>query len=162
MLHLCILFTSHTWCIEFSLYVICISQMDAPRHINRFSGFCNVNNGSLNLAFYRTSDYCLMGLSFKTLAFSSAFKKLNWAWWGASPWLNALPSMQSPLAVWLLFCILLKQPCIANQYLSEETVCCELPGQHMHAYFGCNAAAEPVYSAFLGTPQASPSCLEKK
>lgn len=70
--------------------------------------------------------------------------------------------MQSPLAVWLPFCILLKQPCIANQYLSEETVCCESPGQHMHGYFGCIAAAEPGYSAFLGTPQASPSCLEKK
>lgn len=70
--------------------------------------------------------------------------------------------MQSPLAVWLPFCILLKQPCVANQYLSEKTVCCELPGQHMHGYFGCNAAAEPGYSAFLGTPQASPSCLEKK
>ena len=39
--------------------------------------------------------------------------------------------------------ILLRQPCIANQYLSEETVCCELPGQSMHGYFGCNAAAEP-------------------
>ena len=70
--------------------------------------------------------------------------------------------MQSPLAVWLPFCILLKQPCITNQYLSEETVCCELPGQHMDGYFGCNAAAEPSYTAFLGTPEASPSCLEKK
>ena len=39
--------------------------------------------------------------------------------------------------------ILLRQPCIANQYLSEETVSCELPGQNMHGYFGCNAAAEP-------------------
>lgn len=55
-----------------------------------------------------------------------------------------------------------EQPCIANQYLSGETVCCELPGQRMHGYFGCNAAAERGSSAFLGTPQASPSCLEEK
>lgn len=32
----------------------------------------------------------------------------------------------------------------------------------MHGYFGCNAAAEPEYSAFLGTPQASPSYIKKK
>lgn len=32
----------------------------------------------------------------------------------------------------------------------------------MRGSFGCNAAAEPVHSAFLGTPQASPSCLEEE
>lgn len=91
--------------------------------LNHLTGFCSMNDGSPNLAFSRTSDYCLMGLSLKILASSSAFKKLNWAWWGASLWLNVFPPMQSPLAVWLRFCLLLKQLCIANQYRSGETVC---------------------------------------
>lgn len=35
--------------------------------LSHFPSICNINDGSLNLAISRTSDYYLMGLSLRTL-----------------------------------------------------------------------------------------------